>query len=117
MKEPFNEELKELVASFADLLKPIVETVDRFGLKARFLGKHKKDEGRFFRALSRRSYKTEIALKVKSRFEKIGPLFLPFWIMMEFLGITIMRNMPSRLSLSFAGILVVCLQKGLSAII
>lgn len=37
LKEPFNEEMKALVHEFTALLKPVVETIDRFGLKARFL--------------------------------------------------------------------------------
>ena len=41
LRQPFNEELKELVRDFAVLLKPMIETVDRFGLKAHFLRKHK----------------------------------------------------------------------------
>ncbi|MGE5443640.1 MAG: IS66 family transposase, partial [Ignavibacteriales bacterium] len=36
LHQPFNTELKELVREFAILLKPIIETIDRFGLKARF---------------------------------------------------------------------------------
>ena len=40
-KEPFNREIKEVAQDFAALLKPIIETIDRFGLKARFLKKHK----------------------------------------------------------------------------
>ncbi len=35
LKEPFNDETKSLVADFAVLVKPMIETVDRFGLKAR----------------------------------------------------------------------------------
>jgi len=70
MKEPFNQEIKTLVADFANLLKPMVETVERHGLKARFLRKHKRDVERFFKNLSRRSYETEIAAKCKKRFEK-----------------------------------------------
>lgn len=70
MKEPYNAELKRLVAEFADLLKPMVETVDRFGLKTRFLRRHKKDAERFFKNLSQRVYHTEITVKCKNRFEK-----------------------------------------------
>lgn len=70
LKEPFNEELKGLVTGFANLLRPVVETVDRFGLKARFLRKHKKDVERFFKELSHLSHHTETAIKCKSRFEK-----------------------------------------------
>jgi hypothetical protein len=40
-QEPFNLEIKQLVQEFATLLKPIIDTIDRFGLKARFLKKHK----------------------------------------------------------------------------
>jgi predicted RecB family nuclease len=32
-KRPFNEEMKEIAQRFASLLNPIIETVDRFGLK------------------------------------------------------------------------------------
>lgn len=70
MKEPFNEEIKQLVGEFAILLKAIIETVDRFGLKARFLRGHKVSVGRFFKHLACRNYQTETALKCKTRLEK-----------------------------------------------
>lgn len=70
MKEPFNEEMKAITGDFADLLKSIVATVDRFGLKARFLHKHKIDVERFFRNLSRHEYETELVIKWRKRFEK-----------------------------------------------
>lgn len=76
LKEPFNEEMKGIVGEFAGLLKPMVETVDRFGLKARFLRKHKVCADRFFRRLAQRDYHTETALKCKKRLEKNrGSLF------------------------------------------
>jgi hypothetical protein len=76
LKEPFNEEMKEIVGEFAGLLKPMVETVDHFGLKARFLRKHKVCADRFFRRLAQRDYHTETALKCKNRLEKNrGSLF------------------------------------------
>jgi hypothetical protein len=52
------------------LLKPIIETIDHLGLKAHFLRKHKIFVERFYKALSKRDYKSEIALKYKKRFEK-----------------------------------------------
>jgi hypothetical protein len=70
LDEPFNEELKGLVSDFSGLLGPIIETVDRFGLKARFLHKHKATVGRFFRLLSERECRTEAAAKWRKRFEK-----------------------------------------------
>ena len=70
LKAPFNEELKGLVQEFASLLRSMIETVDRFGLKAHFLRKHKVFVERFYRDLSRRDYQSEIALHYKKRFEK-----------------------------------------------
>lgn len=69
-KEPFNTELKELVGEFAALLKPIIETIDRFGLKTRFLRKHKAEVNHYFKWLTRREYGSETALKCKQRLEK-----------------------------------------------
>ena len=70
IKQPFNDEMKELASDFAFLLQAIVATVDRFGLKTRFLRVHKKSVNRFFRRLSKRTYETEIALEFKTRLEK-----------------------------------------------
>jgi predicted RecB family nuclease len=75
-KEPFNEELKAIVQDFAVLLRAIVETVDKFGLKTHFLRKHKVQVERFYKRLSKQSYESETALKCKKRFEKTrGKLF------------------------------------------
>ena len=70
LKEPFNVELEELAHGFAGLLRPMVATVDRFGLKAYHLRRHKFAVERFYRALSRRDYKTDVAAGYKKRFEK-----------------------------------------------
>ena len=67
LKEPFNDEIKALVAEFAALVKPMIDKVDRFGLKTRFLRKHKKDVSRFFKLLSRQEFRTDAAAKCKVR--------------------------------------------------
>lgn len=69
-KQSFNVELKGLVQAFAELLKPMIETIDRFGLKARFLRKHKAFVERFYKNLSKSDFKTEIVAKYKKRLEK-----------------------------------------------
>jgi Transposase IS66 family/RNase_H superfamily len=75
-KQPFNEELMVMVKDFTELLRVIIETVDRFGLKARFLRKHKKQVERFNRSISGQTYKTEVAIKYQKRFEKnVSKLF------------------------------------------
>ena len=70
LKEPFNKEYKELVGEVAALLKPMIETIDRFGLKTRFLRRHLTDVDRFFKRLSRRECLSETAMKCKQRLEK-----------------------------------------------
>jgi hypothetical protein len=51
LEHPFDKELKHLVGSFAGVLKPIIETVDRRGLKKRFLGKFRNSIDRFYNGL------------------------------------------------------------------
>src|SRR5215831_2269532 len=62
--------MKELAQEFATLLRPMVESVDRFGLKSRHLRKHKKSVDRFYRRIQKRDYKTEIAASYRKRFER-----------------------------------------------
>ena len=70
LDHPYDEQLKDLVKRFGSLVRPMVETVDRYGLKRHFLRKHRKFVDRFFRDLGKTSYHSEIALKCKDRFEK-----------------------------------------------
>ena len=70
LAHPYDEELKTIVSDFASLLKPIVGTVDRMGLKRRFLGKHQPAVKRFYRRLAKLNCASEAASKCKQRFEK-----------------------------------------------
>src|SRR3954454_1686791 len=70
LRNPFNGEMEEVARCFAGLVKPMVDTLDRFGLKAWHLRKHKKAVVSFFRRLQRRKYQTEVAIGYKKRFEK-----------------------------------------------
>jgi hypothetical protein len=70
LKHPYDEELKQLVVAFAGLVKPMVETVDRYGLKRHFLRKHLVFVGRFHKRLAKTVYQSEAALKCKERFER-----------------------------------------------
>jgi hypothetical protein len=60
-KQPFNEEIRDISRKFAALLRLIVESVDRFGLKTRHLRKHRPAVDRFFKEILGRVYKTEVA--------------------------------------------------------
>jgi len=70
LKQPFNEELRTLIQEFAALLRPMVQTVDRFGLKTRFLRKHLRSVDRFYRDLAERDFRSEPAHRYKKRFQK-----------------------------------------------
>ncbi len=70
LKYPFDEELRRLVKRFVALLKPMIETIDRRGLKRHFLKKHPVAVDRFFRVLSITDVESEPAAKWTKRFEK-----------------------------------------------
>lgn len=75
-RQPFNDEMEELAQDFANMVKPMIGTVDRFGLRAYHLRRHKDSVKRFYEALSRRDYRTEVAISYKRRFERnSGKLF------------------------------------------
>jgi predicted RecB family nuclease len=70
LKHPYDDELKQLVGAFASLVKPMVETVDRHGLKKRFLGKHRTVVDRFYRSLGAGFGGSEAARKIIERLQK-----------------------------------------------
>jgi len=68
--------MRELAQNVANILKPMIETVDRFGLKAYHLRRHKDSVNGFYETLSRRDYQTDVAISYKRRFERnSGKLF------------------------------------------
>jgi hypothetical protein len=69
-KQPFNEEMREIALECANMVKPMIDSVDRFGLKACHLRKHKQSVSRCYSALARRDYQTEVAAGYKKRFER-----------------------------------------------
>ena len=70
LKHPYDDELKQIVGAFAGLVKPMVETVDRRGLKKRFLGKHRIFVDRFYKRLSGGFCVSETATKIIERMQK-----------------------------------------------
>jgi len=67
-KDQLNDDLRFISETFGALLKGIVLTIDKYGLKKRNLNKHKKDVNRFFRTLKKRICSTEIGKKWVKRF-------------------------------------------------
>jgi len=70
LKNPYDDELRQIVQQFGDLLRPIVDTVDRHGLKKHFLKKHLSDVKRFYKWLLARQWQSEVAAKCRQRLEK-----------------------------------------------
>jgi len=73
---PYDDEFKGLAAEFAKLVRSIVDTIDKYGLKKRYLYKHKAEVARFLRDLASRVYSSELANGYQKRFAKNeGKLF------------------------------------------
>jgi predicted RecB family nuclease len=70
LKNPYDQELKQLVLAFGVLLKPMIESIERCGLKSRFLKKHLASVERFYRQISKSNLRSETAVKIKERLEK-----------------------------------------------
>jgi predicted RecB family nuclease len=67
---PFDEELKQLAQRLVQVLKPIIDTIDRYGLKQYHLNKHKDQVARYFRYLSEQPFESEVARKYQKRLQK-----------------------------------------------
>jgi hypothetical protein len=70
LKHPYDEEVKRLGKGLADLVKPIVATVDRRGLKRRFLRKHQVVVSRFYRRIDEGLCTSDAASKLITRLQK-----------------------------------------------
>lgn len=70
VKNPFNEEFKEMTFYFTKLLQSIIKTVDRCGLKKRYLSIHKDKVALFFTKLLNAEYRSEITKSYKARILK-----------------------------------------------
>jgi hypothetical protein len=76
LKNPFDEEFRTLAQGFSTLLRKVVETIDRYGLKKRHLHKHRAEVEAFFEEASSGEGRSEVARAYRKRFEKYrGKLF------------------------------------------
>ncbi len=78
LHHPFDEELKELARRYTLTLKPMVETIDKHGLKTKFLSKHKRNAETFLDWIAKREVTSEVAQGYKSRIEKYGERLFTF---------------------------------------
>jgi hypothetical protein len=70
LADPFDEGLKTLGTKFGRLLRNIISTIDRFGLKKKFLKKHKQDVERFFEETAGQAFESEVAQTLNKRIVK-----------------------------------------------
>jgi hypothetical protein len=70
LKHPYDDGLKRLGREFVYLVKPMIEAVDHYGLKRRFLNKHRISVDRFYRCLSGETVAGEVATKVIERLRR-----------------------------------------------
>jgi len=71
VKHQLNNELKIIIQNFSSLLKNIMTTINKFGLKKRNLNKHKKEVELFFKTLAKKDFETDICIKWQKRFYSI----------------------------------------------
>lgn len=67
LKNPFNSELGKIANCFGVLLRRIVESVDKWGLRSCHLRKHRNEAERFFSEIEASTVTTEAALSLKKR--------------------------------------------------
>jgi predicted RecB family nuclease len=70
LRYPFDQELNDLVVPFGKLIRSIIGTVDRFGLRSSYLSKHRNAVEMFIDKLVKNSPKSEIAGKYIKRISK-----------------------------------------------
>jgi len=61
LKNPFDQELKELATLFGRLIRDIIATVDRVGLRTSYLSKHKPEVKEFIDVLTLKACESEVA--------------------------------------------------------
>ena len=70
-KNPFDDELERFVAAVRDLLVPLLEDVQKFGLKARHLRKHRRRVDRFYRdMITGQASVRDTTARYRKRFER-----------------------------------------------
>jgi hypothetical protein len=75
---PFDAELKGIVQAFTTVVRPIIETVDRYGLTKSRLQKHKISAMGFIEEIAGQRVSSEAATKYQKRIEKYGHRLFTF---------------------------------------
>ena len=93
-KEPFNEGFELFVLEVKNLIVPILQTIQKYGLKKRHLNKFKKNIDQFYKKnIDHQVYKFEVTLKYQKRFQRYRD---SLFIFLEEDGISWNNNMAER---------------------
>jgi hypothetical protein len=80
LNNPFDQELQSVTGPFGALLRAIVETIDRHGLKCRHLRRHQRDVERYFDSLAAQSFRSESAQALRARMLKYREKLFTFLV-------------------------------------
>jgi len=78
LKVPFDDELKELATRFTALMTPIIESIDRYGLTKRHLGKFCGDAERYQKWVAGQQFASKVAQGYQKRIGKYGDRLFTF---------------------------------------
>jgi hypothetical protein len=70
LKNPFDDDLKQVAARFTAVVQPVIGTIDRFGLKKYHLGKHKREVEQYFATEFQVKSGSELARRYQNRLLK-----------------------------------------------
>jgi uncharacterized protein (TIGR03067 family) len=70
LNNPFDTELQTITGPFGVLLREVVTTIDRHGLKRRCLGRHERGVDDYFQSLAARAFRSEAAQALQGRLLK-----------------------------------------------
>jgi hypothetical protein len=70
LKHPFDDDLSSIARGFGSLLREIIDTIDRWGLKKRYLGRHRRAAERFLDEVAAMPCSSEPAVALKKRISK-----------------------------------------------
>ena len=77
-RNPYDQEMRSVAEPFARLLKEIVQTIDRYGLRRRHLHKYVNPAERLCKTIAERPFTSLCASKYQNRFEKYGSRLFTF---------------------------------------
>ena len=77
-RNPYDEQLRSVATPFAQLLKDIVTTIDRYGVRKYHLHKHVQAAERFCGRIARSQFDSECAVKYQRRIDKYGDRLFTF---------------------------------------